>query len=304
LISRFRSILLAVGKALPSPLFAVISQTVGLLGDTYAAWRRSRTIRLGAGLAYYALFAIVPLLAITLALAEFMFSQEDLQAQLAERLENLLGGQVDEISALLTEQLGNASTQSGLGVIGGISLLVAGVGLFVALQDALNTIWGAPVASGIASMIRRYALGLAIVVLTVAVLVGSLAVQAIAGLLETLAADDSTVLDPLVSVAEVIGSWAIVGAAVVVVFRELSPQEVTWRDAMIGGLITAAALLVGTWLIGYYLSHYGGASLAGAAGGVALVLVWIYYEAQILLGGAVLTRVLDDRRRRRPVSSA
>jgi len=128
--------LLAVGKALPSPLFAVISQTVGLVGDTYAAWRRSCTIRLGAGLAYYALFAVVPLLAITLALTEFLFSQEELQAQFAGRLENLLGGEADEIAAVLTEQLGNASTQSGLGVIGGISLLITGIALFVALQDA------------------------------------------------------------------------------------------------------------------------------------------------------------------------
>jgi membrane protein len=295
--------LLAAGKALPSPLFAVISRTVGLVGDTYAVWRRSRTIRLGAGLAYYALFAIVPLLAITLALTEFLFSQEELQAEFAGRLESLLGGETDEIAALLTEQLGKTSTQSGLGVIGGISFLITGVALFVALQDALNTIWDAPIVSGIGSMIRRYALGLAIVMLAAAVLIGSFAVQAIAGLLETLAGDDSTVLDPLVSVAEVIGSWAIVGAAVVVVFRVLSPREVTWRDATIGGLITAVALLVGTWVIGYYLSHYGGASLAGAAGGLALVLVWIYYEAQILLAGAVLTRVMDDRRRARTVNS-
>jgi membrane protein len=293
----------AVGKALPRPLVAAISWAMELVSDTYAAWRRSRTIRLGAGLAYYALFAIVPLLAISLALAQFLFSQEELQEQLAGRLENILGGEADQVAALLTEQLGNASTQSGLGVIGVVSLLVTGVALFVALQDALNTIWDAPVASGMGSMIRRYALGLAVVLLTAAVLIGALAVQAIAGLLETLAGDESTVRDPLVSAAEVIGSWAIVGAAVVVVFRVLSPSGVTWRDATIGGLITAVALLVGTWVIGYYLSHYGGASVAGATAGLALVLVWIYYEAQILLAGAVLTRVIGDRRSTRAASS-
>lgn len=113
------------------------------------------TIRLGADLAYYALFAIVPLLAISLALAQFLFSQEELQKQLAGRLENILGGEADQVAALLTEQLGNASTQSGLGVIGVVSLLVTGVALFVALQDALNTIWEAPVASGMGSVPDR-----------------------------------------------------------------------------------------------------------------------------------------------------
>lgn len=252
-------------------------------------------MRLGAGLAYYALFAIVPLLAITLALTEFLFSQEEVQSHLSDRFENLLGGESEQVSTLVAQQLQEASVQSGLGVIGGISLLITGVGVFVALQDALNTIWSAPVTSGFANTIRRYALGFCVVLLVVAVVIGSFVLQAIAGLLETLAGDDEAAVESLVSLAEIVGSWTLVAAAVVVVFRVLSPADVTWRHATIGGAITSGGLLVGTWVIGWYLSHYGGASLAGAAGGVALILVWIYYEAQILLAGAVLTRMLSER---------
>lgn len=257
-------------------------------------WRQSRTIRLGAGLAYYALFAIVPLLAISIALTEFLFSQEEVQSYLSESLGTILGGEADQISMLFAEQIGETSVRSGLGLVGGISLLVTGVALFVALQDAMNAIWDAPVTSGFGHTIKRYALGFLVVLLTAAVLIGSLAVRGIANVLETFAGDSATILDPLVSVAEVIGSWALVGAAIIVVFHLLSPREVTWRYSAIGGAITSVGLLAGTWLMGWYLSHYGGASLAGAAGGVALVLVWIYYEAQILLAGAVLTRVLNE----------
>ncbi len=285
----------ATQQALPRSLTRVVSETYTLLFDTYGAWRQSRTMRLGAGLAYYALFAIVPLFAITLALTEFLFSQEAMQAHLSDRFEDLLGGDFEQVSNLVTQQLGEASVQTGLGVIGVISLLITGVGVFVALQDALNTIWSAPVTSGFTNTIRRYALGFCVVLLVVAVLIGSFAVQAIAGLVETVAGDDAAVVDSLVSLAEIVGSWALVGGAVVVVFRVLSPGDVTWRHATIGGGITSVGLLVGTWAIGWYLSHYGGSSLAGAAGGVALILVWIYYEAQILLAGAVLTRLLSER---------
>jgi len=78
----------------------------------------------------------------------------------------------------------------------------------------------------------------------------------------------------------------------VLLFRYLPDSRVPWRAAVIGGAVTTLLVVLGTTVIGFYLRHFGATSVPGAAGGVALVLLWMYYEAQIVLVGAEFTRVV------------
>ena len=113
--------------------------------ETYEQWRDHRTIRLGAGLAYYGLFALVPMLAVALALAGLSISQDDVQSYLAEQLSALFGVDADTVAGALADVLDGSGTLAGLGAVGVASLFLTASLLVLALQDAFNTIWERPV---------------------------------------------------------------------------------------------------------------------------------------------------------------
>ncbi len=262
--------------------------------ETYEQWRDHRTIRLGAGLAYYGLFAIVPMLAVALALAGLVISQGDVQSYLAEQLSTLLGVDADAVASALAGVLDGDGTLAGLGLVGAGSLLLTASLLVVALQDAFNTIWERPVRSGLRQTVLRRLIAFVVLAGAGAVIVVSFAVNAVTGLLDRLAPDVAIVG----SLQELIGfltSWTLAIGVMALLFRYLTDVRVPWPPALVGGVATAAVLAVGTVLVGIYLRRYAASSLAGATGSVFLVLLWIYYVAQIVLVGAEFTRVLTRR---------
>ncbi len=272
-----------------------------LAGDTYGQWRTHRTIRLGAGLAYYGLFAFVPLLAVGLALAGLVVSQADVQSYLTEQLSALLGGDADAIAVAAADALDGTGKLAGLGIVGVASLFLTASLLVLALQDAFNTIWERPVRSGIRQTVVRRLVAFVVVAGTGAVVVVSFAINAITGLLDRVAPDVAFV-DSLQEVIGLTASWALAVGVLALLLRYLPDVAVPWLPVLVGAAITAAMLAVGTTLVGAYLRRFAASSLVGVTGGVFLVLLWIYYEAQILLVGAELTRVLARRRMAAPVS--
>ena len=263
--------------------------------DTYLAWHEDRAIRLGAGLAYYGLFAIVPLISLSLLVAGVVFSDQDIEEFLDETLGNVLETDVTELSASLTEELHTGRSRSGLGLIGIGSLVVAASFVFVALEDAFAVIWHVPVRRGWRFTVRRRLLAFMVVLVTGLVVVAALSVHTVAGLAEALLPGEIPVVEHTADLVGAAGLWVITSAVIVVLFELLVSTRVPWRPAVIGAGITAALLGLGTWAVGLYLGHFGASSVSGAAGGVLLVLVWIYYEAQILLVGAELTKVMSFR---------
>ncbi len=262
--------------------------------ETYEQWRDHRTIRLGAGLAYYGLFAIVPLLAVALAVAGLVISRDDVRTYLAEQLSGLLGTDADTVAGTLSEALEGTGTLTSLGLVGAASLFLTASLLVVALQDAFNTIWERPVRSGIRHSVLRRLVAFVVVAGAGAVIIVSFAINAVTALLDRVAPD----LAIVASLQELIGlaaSWVLAIGVVTLLFRYLTDVRVPWVPAAVGGAITAAILAVGTVVLGAYLRRYAAASLAGATGSLFLVLLWIYYEAQILLAGAEFTRVLSLR---------
>ena len=274
---------------------AVLRRFVVVLGDTYARWRDDRTIRLGAGLAYYGIFTIIPLLALSIALAQAVFSQAQVESALGDLLVSLFGSAAEPFADSIVEALDSTGAAVGMGLIGFISLIVAASLLFVALGDALNVICDVPPAHGRHNLVHRYGLAYLLVILTGSLLVVGLVVQSIAGLAEQLVPGQMTVLESLADLIAALGSWALGVAALALLFHVLPRANVAWSAALVGGAITAALIVVGTWALGEYIDRFGTSSLAGATGAVLLVTVWIYYTAQILLAGAVLTRVLTLR---------
>ncbi len=276
-----------------------------LLRDTYNIWYEERTIRLGAGLAYYGIFAIVPLATLAGALAQVLFSQAEVQQFIAEQLQSILGQQeAGDIATQLTDILSTGQSATSLGLIGLISLVVAASLVFVALQDALNVIWNEPRVRGMQSLIHRYALAYGVVMLMGSLLVAGLLVQSIAGLAEHLIPGQFTVLESLAELVGVLASWALAIGVLAVLFKILPHTTVPWKASVISATVTAGAMAIGSWAVGVYLSRYSTSSVAGAAGSVVMVLIWIYYIAQIMLAGAVLTRTLTQRIDNPPAAAA
>lgn len=262
--------------------------------DSYDHWRNVRTIRLGAGLSYYALFAIVPLLVLAAALVGRLISPEETVAFVRELIDGLPNIDPDGLATDIVDEVTRST--SGLGLIGALSALVAASFLFVALQDALNVIWEAPVRVGIRSSIRRRVLSGVVALLTALFFISSFLVQAVVGLVERLIPGEVAVFESMAGVLTTAASWALGVATIALLFRLLPYSEVSWRSALIGATVTALLVAVGTSLIGAYISRYATASVSGAAGSIVAFLLWVYYEAQIVLAGAVLTKMLDDRR--------
>ena len=263
--------------------------TLGI--DTYEQWRDHRTIRLGAGLAYYGLFALVPLLALALAIAGLVISRGDVQSYLTDRISDWLGIDADNVAQALTDALDGTGTLQGLGVLGAVSLFLAASVLVVAVQDAFNTIWERPVRPGFRRTVIRRLVSFAVIAGAGAVVIASFVLNAVAGLLARVIPDAAFVasLEELFGVAT---SWVLGVGVIALLFRYLTDAHIPWSSAVAGGAVTAAMLAVGTVLVGAYLQRFAASSLVGVTGSIFLVLLWIFYVGQIVLVGAEFTRVL------------
>lgn len=271
-----------------------------LLRATYQNWRSDRAIRMGAGLAYYALFAAVPLISSALAVAGLVFSQSQMEAFLVDSLEVLLTDvSVDlrNLTNTFVETIDRNATIGSLGIVGLISGVFAASLLFVALQDSLNTIWDIPVESGIRQSIRRRALAFGIVLLSGLALIASLAVQAIALVVDEVFSSELEALDVFSNLFVTATTWAVAVAALGLLFQLLTRDHLAWRHVFITAAITAVLLVVGTWATGIYFSNFGATTLTGVSGGVLVVLLWFYYLAQIFIAGAELLKTMDERSR-------
>jgi membrane protein len=258
----------------------------------YRNWRHNRTIRLGASLAYYGLFALIPLISLCLFLAGLFFSRDDVQSFVADHLGETTEADLGDAAVRLAEELDGGSTLTSLGLIGVIGLLIAASLVFVAVEDALGIIFGLSLGHGAENWFRRRVLAFIVALIIGLSFVVVLAVQAITGLLESLIDAEGTVADEFADLVGVVlstGFWTVILA---LMLRVMTRSQVPWRYALLGALLTAIGVSVGGWALGLYFSTIGTGSLAAAAGGVIAVLVFMYYAAQILLAGAELTNVV------------
>lgn len=259
--------------------------------DTYEQWRDHRTIRLGAGIAYYGLFAIVPLLALALAIAGLVISRGDVQSFLTDQLSDWLGINADEIARALTDTLDGTGTLTGLGILGAASLFLTASVLVIAVQDSFNTIWERPVRPGFRHTIMRRLLAFAVIAGAGAVVIVSFVLNSVAGLISRLL-PGTLFVESLEEVFGAAASWALGIGVITLLFHYLTDADVPWPAAFVGGAVTSAALALSAVLIGAYLRRYAASSLVGVTGSLFLVLLWIFFVGQIVLAGAEFTRVL------------
>lgn len=268
-----------------------------VLKCTVSDFMEDKALRLAAALAYYAMFSLAPLLIIVMALASFVFGEENIRQQVHQQLSGMIG----EESAKTIESMTAARKMgsSTLAMIVGIGALLFGAsGVFGQIQDALNTIWEvkARPGSGILHFVRDRFLSLTMVLglgfLLLISMVLTTAVEAMtAGMGRLFPLPDA------VTVAlSLLASFVVVTVLFGLIFKVLPGVTVPWRIALVGGIGTAVLFTVGKWGLSQYLGRESTASAYGAAGSVIIILLWIYYSSVILFMGAEFTQAYATRK--------
>ena len=273
----------------------LVSRGGTALTEAYRNWSRHRTIRLGAGLAYYALFALVPMVSLFFFVAGTLVSSDSAQSFISDHLADTSNTNLDEAAASMASELDNWTTQATLGAVGLVGLMIAASLVFVAVEDALGIIFEQPPGRGTENWLRRRVLAFGTVLLAIVVFVIALVLQAVTGLLESLIDADGTFISEIADLLGLVFSACLLTITLTLPLRLMASPKVPWRDALGGSAVTALGLAVGGWGLGVYFSTVGAASLAGAVGGVLALLFFMYYEAEILLAGAELTNVIWRR---------
>ena len=182
-------------------------------------------------------------------------------------------------------------------VVGAIALLITASGVFGEMQSALNMIWKAqPHGTTVSRLVRARAASLGLVAALGFLLLVSLVISAI---LSGLGSYIDAVLPfgaLILHLLNFVVSFALISVLFGAIYKVLPDAELSWRDVLIGAMVTALLFNLGKFLIGLYLAHSAVASSYGAAGALIVVLLWIYYSAQIFLLGAELTKIHASRR--------
>lgn len=262
------------------------------------AWWDDNVPRLGASVAYYTLFAIGPILLVAIGVAGLAFGAEAVRGEVVTQLEGLVGREGAEAIEALLE--GARQRQSGIiaTVVGGVTFVLAATGAFLELQAAFNTIWrvkpnpSANLRAFLIDRLRSFGLVVVIGFLLLVSLAISAALAALGAWLDRLAPG----LSSMWSAVYLIVSFAVVSALFACLLRFLPDVKLGWRDVITGAMVTAAFFTVGKYAIGLYLGQSATTSAYGAAGSVIVLLLWVYYSAQIVLIGAEFTRLYAERR--------
>jgi membrane protein len=268
------------------PFFSSFWKLVRL---TYAAWRKDRAARLGASLAFYSVLSLGPLLLLVLVAAASIWGRRAAQGQIVDQMTGMIGMQ----GAQLIQGILKTSSESRHGgliasLLSFATLLFSASGVFGELQDAMNTIWKVAPRTGkpVLVILRERFLSFTMVIGSAFLLLTSLVVSAAMTALARYADRLMPSLDLVMPAVDFVTSLGIITVLFAFTFKMVPDTRVAWRCVWPGALLTAVLFIVGKMLIGLYLAHTGVASSYGAAGSVIIILLWVYYSAQILFFGA------------------
>ncbi len=267
--------------------------------DALLQWVGHNAARVGAALAYYSVFSIGPLVVIVVAVAGLFFGQEAVRGQLLQSMTGLLGENGAEAVQLMLASASKPQQGAIALVIGTATLILAAIGVVMQLKAALNEVWEykAPNTGSVWRFLRTYVLSLA-GVLTVGFL---LMVSMVA---TTVLAAIGRVLGPyfpeaLAAILGTLVSFGVISLMFAAMFKWLPDARIAWRDVWSGAILTALLFELGKLGIAYYIGKQGLESTYGAAASIVVILIWVFYSAQIVLFGAEFTNVIAKRRAER-----
>jgi membrane protein len=265
-----------------------------LFKETFEEWVRHDAAQLGASLAYYSVLSLAPLVVLLVAILGLVYGTDAARGNLAVELQGLMGRQAaDAVQSVVASA--RAPTAGIIAtVMGTLTLLFGASGVVIALQQALNTIWDVPPRKykrWWGPYLRQKLIGFATVLLVGGLLVASLGVSAAIAVVEKFFSAWLPVPAVFLQFVNLVVSLSVITFLFALLFRTLPDRRIAWRRVWVGATFTALLFTLGKYLIGVYLGKASVGSAYGAAGSLIVLLVWVYYSAQVFFFGAELTHV-------------
>jgi membrane protein len=264
-----------------------------ILRRSVAGWWNDNVPRLGASLSFYTLFAMAPVLVVSIAIAGLVFGPEAVRGEVVAQMDALVGEEGARavqgmLQAASKERESRIATALGL-----FTFFIGATGAFLELQTAINAIWRVKPRNGghwLKELVMQRVISFGLVIGVGFLLLVSLLVSAALAALHRYMGITFPGLAELWQAANVLVSFGIITLLFAMIYRILPDRHIAWRDVWLGAMVTAGLFSIGKFLIGLYLGTSGLASAYGAAGSVVVLLLWVYYSSQVVLLGAEFTR--------------
>src|SRR5687768_11796359 len=255
------------------------------------AWSNDYAPSMGAALSYYTLFSIAPLLLIVIAVAGWFFGDNAARGEITSGLQGLMG---EEGAKAVEDMVANASQpKEGIiaTVVGVFVLILGATTVFGELQNSLDRIWRAPAreAGGVWKLLRSRLLSLGMILGIAFLLMVSLVLDTVLQSLSKMWGTDGWQV--LAQALNFVVGFALTTTVFALIYKLMPRAKIEWHDVWVGAAVTAVLFTVGKFLISLYIGRSAVASSFGAAGSLVVVMIWVYYSAQIFLLGAEFTWV-------------
>jgi len=274
----------------------MISSLWKMLKDTVLSFIDDEVLSRGAAIAFYTVTSIAPVLLIVIAIAGLVFGRDAAQNAISGQFSGLMGRQTaDVLQSAIASAAGKSSSIIAT-IIGVTTLVATASGVFGEMQAALNSIWKTKSqATTVSRLIRARVISLGLVAamgfLLMVSLVISAGLTAFGNYLDTVLPMGKLILPALNFFVSLVLLGVLFGA----IYKVLPDRSLQWKDVVIGALITSVLFNIGKSLIGWYIGSSAIASSYGAAGGLIVLLLWVYYSVQIFLFGAEFTKIYANR---------
>ena len=273
------------------------SELFPILKTTFNNWNRHDAPRLGASLAFYTILSLSPLIILAIAVAGVVFSHTSAQTQIVAEVRSTIG---PEGAQAVQTLLANVK-QPAAGILGSLlglaSLLFGASGVFGELRSALNLIWDVSPdqSAGVMGIVRDRVFSFSMVLSIGFLLMVSLILSTALAAMGKFFSDFLPLPASVLLVFSFLVSFFGIAALFALIFRFVPAAPVTFRNVWPGAVATAFFFTIGKILIALYLGKSSVGSPYGAAGSVIVVIVWVYYSAQIFFFGAEFTHAYAHR---------
>lgn len=274
--------------------------TVGLLKRTFKEFSEDGCPQMAAALSYYTIFALPPLLILILTVVGMVFDPAQVQEALRTQVGGVVGADGAQQIGTIVEQADQPEGRGVRALVGIVALVLGATGAFMQLQAALNRAWGVepdPSSGGLKNFILKRFLSLGMILGLAFLLLVSLALSALISMAGDMV---GRILpgtsEPLLHALNFVLSLGVITVLFAALFKVLPDARIAWKDVWVGGIVTALLFVIGKFALGFYLGRSNPGEAYGAAGSLALLLVWIYYASMIVLLGAEFTQVWAEDR--------
>jgi membrane protein len=274
------------------PLREKLRDIGGIFVESVTAWVHDSASSMGAALAFYTLFSVAPILIIALILAGYFFGAHTAETELLAQLRDLTGNAGADVLKSVLASAQYSDKKGMAAVVGVVTLIIGATSVFGELQHSLDVVWSSTRKpdSGWWGMVRRRLLSFGMVLGVGFLLLVSLIASAVLAGFGSWMQERLPGLAITLPILDVVLSFAMTVLLFAMIYKYVPREDITWRDVWVGAAVTAFLFTAGKSLIGLYLGRSSFSGAYGAAGSLVVLLMWVYYSAQIFLLGAEFTR--------------